>query len=99
VLCKPATPKEIAGRIEALTVHYWDRQRDEASSRIYVRDWVDDMGEVPADILEAACVAWRRSDARFMPTPGQLLKLAGEIQYWREFYLQRAIRLLKASEG
>lgn len=85
--------------IERLANHYHAQPRDEVASRFYAEDWLSDVAHIPADIIEAACVAWRRSDNRFMPSPGQLLAHAELILKYRRFYADRADRMLAEAEA
>ena len=94
-LMAPASKTEIAGRIEALTVHYWTKALDPASAKIYVQDWLSDVGHLPPDILESACAQWRRSDKAFMPTPGQFLAVANPIYENRQFFIKRSKGVLE----
>lgn len=94
-LMVPSSKTEIAGRIEALTVHYWTKALDPASAKIYVQDWLSDAGHLPPDILESACAQWRRSDKAFMPTPGQFLAIANPIHENRQFFIKRARGVLE----
>lgn len=90
----PADKREIAGHIERLTVHYWAKVLDDNAMRLYVQDWLADVGHLPADILAAACARWRQGDKAFMPTPGQLLALAAPIHSFRAALHKRAADLL-----
>ena len=94
----PAAVKQIAGHIERLTLHYWTKPLDSASMRLYVRDWIDDVGHLPVDVLASACAQWRRGANAFMPTPGQLLALADPILRYRRALAQRAASLIDDAE-
>ncbi|MNL27165.1 hypothetical protein D3C87_1487370 [compost metagenome] len=39
-------------------------------------DWYDDLEGLPLQVIEATARDWRRSNARFAPTPGQFLEKA-----------------------
>jgi hypothetical protein len=93
-MLEPAEPRTIAGLIEALTVHYWTKTMDAASMRIYVRDWIDDLGHLPPDVVHSACAQWRRGDNAFMPTPGKLLAIAEPIASFRTRLAERAADLI-----
>ena len=96
---QPCTKRDIAGHIEKLANHYPNTPRDAQALKLYVADWMDDLKHIPEDVLAAACVLWRRSTERFMPTPGQLLAKCDEILRWRTFFIGRAERLLRHKPG
>lgn len=89
----PATPEQIAAMIESLAVMYPQQARSDADNRVWVRAWLTDLADYPPDVIEAGCVGWRRSDERFMPTPGQLCKKMDSIVSLRRALLRRAERL------
>lgn len=62
--------------------------------RVYVNDWIDDVGTIPADILASACQQWRRGDNAFMPTPGQIIALCEPILTFRKAIIGRAKELV-----
>lgn len=74
--CQPATLLEIAAIIDRLFSHYPrpDMPSHVAANRL--DDWYTDLEGIPRDVLEATARDWRRSDARFAPTPGQMLEKA-----------------------
>lgn len=86
----PATAEQIAGHIEGLAVMYPQQARSDADHRVWVRAWLADLCEYPPDVIEAGCVAWRRSPERFMPTPGQLRDKMDRIMVFRRAMLRRA---------
>jgi hypothetical protein len=52
------------------------RALPEAVSGLRWDAYLEDLEDVPADSLDAACKAWRRNpDNKFFPTPGELLRL------------------------
>lgn len=77
---KPAKPEEIAENLRALMLHYPPRaarSREEEAS--IARDWLIDLGHLPADVVGAACAAWRRGQNSYAPMPGHLLAVADPI--------------------
>jgi len=88
-LSMPARPDEIALLVERLASHYPASPRDEVGDRMVAEDWMEDLAEFPADILKAACAQYRRSTARFMATPGQILALAEPILASRKIVTER----------
>lgn len=89
-----ASPSQIMTELARLQAHYPDQGRPESLSDERWRDFVSDLSDLPPDVLAAACAGWRRSPARFMPTPGQLLESAGRIMAYRRAYLQRVDRVI-----
>jgi hypothetical protein len=88
------TPKTMVTLLEALFQHYPPRQLSEGGEKQVWRDWADDVGHLPPAVLAAACRAYRRSAARFAPTPGQLLALVDPGYTVRLRAVQHAIKLL-----
>lgn len=89
----PATCKEIASLIEELAWHYPRQDRTEAARKTVSRDWLRDLCHLPADIIDAACTAWRRAPNDFAPTPGHILALANPIFEMRGFWARHAAQL------
>ena len=58
---------------ERLSLHYPNMARTEREAELMVQDWLEDLGEFPADLIADACRIWRNSTQRFFPTTGQLL--------------------------
>lgn len=75
-LSRPAARSEIAAHLESLAVHHPELKRDDAAFRVWVNDWLADIGRFPEPIIAEACAAWRRNTNPFYPKPGQLLALA-----------------------
>lgn len=89
----PATHKEIASMIEELAWHYPRQSRTDAARKSVSRDWLRDLGHLPADIIDAACTAWRRAPYDYAPTPGHILALANPIFERRRFWARYAVEL------
>jgi hypothetical protein len=70
----PATPGEIAEMIDRLAWHYPRTARPAAARRSIAEDWIADLAHLPADIIDAACAAWRRAPNDYAPTPGTSLR-------------------------
>ncbi|MCL5779206.1 hypothetical protein M1105_19775 [Limibaculum sp. FT325] len=79
--------------IEALGWHYPQAARPAAARASLASDWLRDLGHLPADILDAACTAWRRAPNTYAPTPGHLLALAEPILHTRQFWAKRAAEI------
>lgn len=63
---------------------------------LYFEDWADDMADIPQDVLASACAQYRRSDARWMATPGQVRGFAEPIIKYRKQLQRRAVELIEA---
>lgn len=94
-LSQPASRNEILAVITRLLVHYPVPQMDERLSELRMEDWCADLSLVPLDCLEYAAAAWRRSTARFAPTPGQLLDKLPPWYELRRVMLDRASRVME----
>jgi hypothetical protein len=94
----PAKPSEIASLIEDLAWHYPRQDRPDGARKSLARDWLRDVGHLPADIIDAACTAWRRDANSFAPTPGHILTLAAPILQARKFWARLATDLSGATE-
>lgn len=97
-LLKPVDTVTAATLLLRLFVHYPQpnlKIGDQDASELLMEDWLDDLEDVPHDLLAEACRAWRRSRATWRPTPGQLLdKIAGPLEM-RRAYRRRAAETLR----
>lgn len=91
---RPASKMQIAGHIEALSCFHPRPARNDAEAAMWVNGWLADLAHIPDDVLDAACVTWRRNDNAFMPKPGQLLAIAEPIIKYREALARRGERLI-----
>ena len=87
---RPASPQQFALIIEKLALHYPENKLTPAEQKLILQDWRRLMGELPADILQAAVDAYVMSPARFFPTPGQLYAVAEKIWSYRKLLAGRA---------
>ena len=94
----PAKADEVRAAVAGLLCHYPDRGVPPDLMPAVMRDWIDDLGRFPPDILRAACQAWRRGDNAYAPAPGQIIALAEPIARMREFYLRLAREALAAGD-
>lgn len=100
-LCASLTavrPDEALALIERLARHYPRQTRDEREAELYLEDWWEDVSQYPADILASACAQYRRSEARFMATPGQIRAIAEPIMSFRRRLAERAALIQAAQE-
>ena len=60
--------------------------------------YISDMALYPADIVEQACIEYRRdSDSLYFPKVGKLLKLMNNHWYMRKWRLEKLKALLAVS--
>jgi hypothetical protein len=79
----PASEEQVTLHLGKLVLHYPQPDLPEGANKSRWNDWFDDFALIPEDILAAACRDWRRSSARFAPSPGQLLELCVSAEYRR----------------
>jgi len=94
---QPATARERLALLEALFQHYPARNLGAGEKQFWL-DWNEDMGDLPVPVLAAACAKWRRSEQRFAPSPGQLLKLTDADWVFRIKLLQLHVSMLEAED-
>lgn len=63
-----------AALIGRLLAHYWTTNEPQEVRRAIAEDWLEDLGEFPAGVVEAACREWRRTQTR-RPTPADIRTL------------------------
>lgn len=64
--------------VQALSSHYPVSTKSPADHARWLSDFADDLGDLGGAAVAKACRAYRLSDAKRFPTPGQLRKLALE---------------------
>lgn len=69
----------IATLISRLLAHYWAANEDTRLRAAIADDWLGDLREFDADIVDAACTEWRRMQDR-RPTISNIRKLCREYQ-------------------
>jgi hypothetical protein len=77
-LLTPAPRKLIGAHLEALFKRYpqFEALGTENAISAFWREWLFDLSQWPADLVETACIAWRQSKAKRKPdTSGQLKAL------------------------
>lgn len=79
----PAGDHAVISAVGRLSLHYPQPSMDAEANASRWDDWCDNFADVPADLLAAGCAAWRRSPARFAPSPGQLLALCQGARFRR----------------
>ena len=63
-----------AALIGRLLAHYWTTNEPQEVRRAIAEDWLEDLGEFPAEVVEAACREWRQTQSR-RPTPADIRTL------------------------
>lgn len=98
-LAPPPVP-ETAALLTRLSTHYWRPDLAPSQVRAMIEDYVEDLRDVPLDILAECCRRWR-IDARnkFFPRPGELLALARPLVGDRKRELKGVERALALTEG
>lgn len=95
----PATDAQVGRELDRLFSHYPrpDHSADAEAGRW--ADWMDDLADMPHDLLSLACQKWRRSTARWSPTPGQLRAQVEGMLAMRKAFLRRAEEALALAEA
>jgi hypothetical protein len=87
----PSTVSQVAATYERLAVHYPPSARlSPGQVQSLKADWLRLLGHLPPDILQEAADRYLMSEARFMPTPGQLNAIAAPIWSVRQILARRA---------
>lgn len=82
-LLQPPAPQQIAVNVELLEVRGFQKPLplDDNGDVLEVvvdqinKDWIDDLSEFPADLVEQACRAWRRKNTNRAPyASGELME-------------------------
>jgi len=94
----PGDAGTIMARIYALLAHYRSPEMPEAVERAVAGDWIEDLGEFPASVVEEACRRWRRhpSKFRYRPLPGDIRSICVEIMGKLPTIRDRLRRLLSS---
>lgn len=67
--------REIAALVTRLLGHYWTADEPAAVRQAQIEDWLDDLREFPAEMVENACREWRRRPGGKRPTPGDIRQI------------------------
>lgn len=96
---KPATPKEILYALTKLRLHYATNVMSEHETAILLEDYLNDLSPYPRDILEQACIDYRKGGKHlFFPKIGQLISLMSKYWNLRQLKFQRITKLLEVSQ-
>jgi hypothetical protein len=93
---QPAEPHEIAALLHRLSLHYPDRRLSEKEATLVACDWIDDLADVPADLIEAAFKRWRTGPkSAFFPRVGEVLALIETERLYRRALARRGAEVLE----
>ncbi len=93
---RPADAQDIAARLHRLSLHYPDRRLSEKEATLVALDWIDDLAEVPADLIDAALKRWRTGPkAAFFPRAGEILALIETECLYRRALAKRGREVLE----
>ena len=71
----PIKPDDLKVLLGRLRLHYGMPVMDQGQWRLFWQDYASDLGHLPFDVLEQAVNAWRRSEEKYFPKPGEILGL------------------------
>jgi len=95
---KPASPSQILNALARLRLHFTSSYMSAEEFGCVLSDYIKDLETYPKDILEQACIKFRKTaDSQFFPKIGQLIKLLNELWYPRKAKLNKLRRLLAVS--
>ena len=63
----PAAPEVLITFVELLDLRGFEKDLPEAAMAQIELDWIEDLSEFPADLVELACKNWRRSNVGRAP--------------------------------
>jgi len=96
---QPATPLQKAALIRRLMNHYRAPDMSDADMQGVIEDWLEDLGDMPFDILRDAMASYRQGPkANFKPMPGNIRELAVANAGYRMRLAERARETLHAIE-
>ena len=96
---RPTHPKTIVKILAQLRLHYAHSELGEDALMVLLDDYVQDLKLYPADLIEQACIDYRKSpdDSRFFPVSGQLIKYIEPQWFARKTKLMKLKKLLEVS--
>ena len=97
---RKATPKEIIGMLELMFSRYYTPDRDPATERALMREWLEDLRGISIGRLKACMRAWRAKDTDFAPrAAGPLLAMSEACNGHKITRMREAIANIEASEA
>lgn len=98
IALKPAKPAEILNLLARLKLHFASSYTTENEFQYMLTDYLADLAQYPKDLLELACVEFRKNpESQFFPKIGQLIKLIERHFYPRKLRLTKLKKLLEVS--
>ncbi len=96
----PAEPRAILVELAKLRLHYSHLNLTQNELEILLDDYVNDLMPYPIDLIQAACIKYRREGKNlFFPKIGQLLQLIIDPCHKRKWQLDKVKKLLSVSNG
>lgn len=93
-----ASENEITVMLANLKLHRPTQSMTEGQSKRLLKDYLEDLGEYPAKLIEKACKDYRTDGSKsFFPTSGQLIDLMKDEYYTRKRRLDRAKKVIEVS--
>ena len=94
----PATHEEATVILMRLSISCRMEGMTKATWKGHLQDFIEDMGELPPDILQEACRRWRR-DNKFWPAISEFLKLANPLLKERRRTAERLHTLQRVGDN
>ena len=88
-LLQPSEATYILGKIEILESRYYQRDTNPTVQDEIDKEWIDDLSEYPADLIELACNNWRRSNNNYAPRSAGVLMESVKSEYVRRVVMYR----------
>jgi hypothetical protein len=88
-LLQPSEATYILGKIEILESRYYQRDTNPTVQDEIDKEWIDDLREYPADLIELACNNWRRSNNNYAPRSAGVLMESVKSEYVRRVVMYR----------
>ena len=97
---QPADSGACLARIFGLLAHYRQTELPPEVERCVANDFLEDLGEYPLCVLDAACRTWRRDPIKFKfrPLPGDLRKICADLTERTATATKRIRKLLAIAE-
>lgn len=103
---KPAAPEYVMTKIELLQSRYFEKtvsQDDGVTEAIQTElaaEWLEDLENYPAALIDEACRNWRQSSRKYAPPSAGVLMESVNAEYYRRIGLLRKCEsVLKLIEG
>ena len=92
----PSDEDFIMTKIELLESRYFEKEIDDATQAKMSKEWVQDLTEYPADLIDEACRNWRRANQTYAPrSAGVLMESVKEKYVKRRCVYKNAVTVLE----